>query len=102
MKQISDQKSELNAQILDFCRHIAGSSEIIAIAHVDNYSLKDVNDKTVIDIMLIIKSFQPRVMSYIKAIKGNYQWAGLSPDRGKSGQFPIINSRPVARKSRHV
>jgi Kae1-associated kinase Bud32 len=69
LKQISNQNSELNTQILDFCRHIAGSANITAIAYVDNYSMKAINDKTIIDIMLVIQSFQPKVMSYIKAVK---------------------------------
>ncbi len=68
MKQIINQNNELQTQILDFCRHIAGSSNITAIAHVDNYSMKTINDKTIIDIILIIQSFQPKIMSYIKTV----------------------------------
>jgi Kae1-associated kinase Bud32 len=68
LKQIVNQNSELNAQILDFCRHIAGSSNITAIADVDNYSVKPINERAIINIMLVIQPFAPRVMSYIKAI----------------------------------
>jgi len=68
LKQITNQNNELNTQITDFCRHIAGSSNITAIAHVDNYSMKSINDKTIIDIILVIQSFQPRIMSYIKTV----------------------------------
>ena len=66
MKQISNlTDDELNNQILEFCRHIAGSS-ITAIAHVDNYSNKTINEKTIIEIMLVTKNFQPRLMRYMK------------------------------------
>ncbi len=41
---------------------------ITAIAHVDNYSMKTINEKTIIDIMLVINNFQPRIMSYIKTV----------------------------------
>ncbi|MGA3289778.1 MAG: RIO1 family regulatory kinase/ATPase [Candidatus Bathyarchaeia archaeon] len=67
MKQISNlANDELNNQILEFCRHVAGSARIIAIAHVDNYSNKTNNEKTVIEVMLLIKNFQPRIMRYMK------------------------------------
>ena len=67
MKQISNLASdELNNRIFDFCRHVAGSANITAIAHVDNYSNKSINEKLIIDVMLVIKNFQPRLMRYIK------------------------------------
>ena len=59
----------MNNQILEFCRHLAGSASITAIAYVDNYSNKTINEKTVIDVMLVIKNFQPRIMRYIKTFK---------------------------------
>ena len=69
MKQaINAANNALNIQILDFCRHIAGSAKVAAIAHVDNYSMTPVNEKTIIEIMAIMQNFQPRVMSYIKAV----------------------------------
>ena len=67
MKQISNLASdELNNRIIDFCRHVAGSANITAIAYVDNYSNKSINEKAIIDVMLVIKNFQPRIMRYIK------------------------------------
>jgi len=67
LKQISNLTNDkLNSQILDFCRHIAGSASITAIAHVDNYSNKPINQQTIINVLLIIKNFQPRTMRYIK------------------------------------
>ena len=64
----SNPKNGLNSQILDFCRHIAGTQSIVAIAHVDNYSMQTLDEKTIIRIMIVIKNFQPRVMTYIKTV----------------------------------
>jgi Kae1-associated kinase Bud32 len=59
---------ELNSQILEFCRHIAGASKIAAIALVDNYSMKTSNERTIHEVMLVIHDFQPRLMSYLKTV----------------------------------
>jgi tRNA A-37 threonylcarbamoyl transferase component Bud32 len=69
-QQLVLSKSKLNTEILDFCRHIAGSTKITAIANVDNYSSATVNETPTIQIMLIISNFQPRIMSYIKRANG--------------------------------
>jgi Kae1-associated kinase Bud32 len=58
----------LNNQILEFCRHIAGSAKITAIAYVDNYSIKP-KEKTIIEVMLVVHGFQPRVMRYMKTVR---------------------------------
>ena len=68
MNQIGIKNSELNTQILDFCRHIAGASKITAIAHVDNYSMKALNERAIINIMLVIQPFPARIMSYVKTV----------------------------------
>ena len=67
LKQISKPASdELNIQILEFCRHVAGSASITAIANVDNYSSKTINEKAIVEVMLVVKNFQPRIMRYMK------------------------------------
>ncbi len=67
MKQISNVAAEeLNNQILEFCRHAAGSASVTAVTYVDNYANKTINEKTIVDAMVIIKNFQPRIMRYIK------------------------------------
>jgi tRNA A-37 threonylcarbamoyl transferase component Bud32 len=69
LKQISNlANDELNNQILEFCRRVAGSASVTAIAQVDKYTLTAANDKTVVEIMLILRNFQPRIMSYIRTI----------------------------------
>jgi Kae1-associated kinase Bud32 len=69
LKQFSNlTNDELSNQILEFCRRIAGSASITAVAQVDKYSTTAANDKTVIEIMLVLRDFQPRVMSYIRTL----------------------------------
>jgi Kae1-associated kinase Bud32 len=69
LNQVSNSEIfELNSQTLEFCRHIAGSSKIAAIALVDNYSMKTLNERTIHEVMLVIHNFQPRLMSYVKTV----------------------------------
>jgi tRNA A-37 threonylcarbamoyl transferase component Bud32 len=69
LKQINNGETfELTNQTLEFCRHIAGSSKIVAIALVDNYSMKTSNERTIHEVMLVIHNFQPRLMSYLKTV----------------------------------
>jgi Kae1-associated kinase Bud32 len=68
MKLNSVEANGLDTSILEFCRHIAGQSQIVAVALVDNYSMKKVNKRIVYEVMVVIREFQPRLMSYIKSI----------------------------------
>lgn len=58
----------MTSQTLEFCKHIAGASKIAAIALVDNYSMKTLNERTIHEVMLVIHDFQPRLMSYLKTV----------------------------------
>jgi tRNA A-37 threonylcarbamoyl transferase component Bud32 len=66
MKQVSNEITNLNDQIFEFCKHIAGSSKITAISLAHNYSMKTSAERPIIEVMLIINGFQPRLMSYLK------------------------------------
>lgn len=68
MKPRPVETSELNTSILEFCKHIAGQSQIVAVALVDNYSMKTISERMVYEVMVVIREFQPRLMSYIKTI----------------------------------
>ncbi len=69
MKQISSSEAfELDSQTLKFCRHIAGSSKIVAISLLENYSIKTSNERTIKEIIVVIQDFQPRLMRYLKTI----------------------------------
>jgi Kae1-associated kinase Bud32 len=62
--------SGLNKQLLDFCRHLAGSSTISSIAYVDIYSAKTSFERTIQEVMLVIHDYPPRMISYLKVING--------------------------------
>ncbi len=68
LTQENDETFELTRQTLEFCRHIAGTSKIAALALVDNYSMKTSNQRTIHEVMLVIHDFQPRLMSYLKTV----------------------------------
>jgi len=59
---------KLNNEILKFCRHVAGQSQVAAVALVDTYSSKPANERIVYEAMVIIHNFQPRLMSYLKTV----------------------------------
>jgi Kae1-associated kinase Bud32 len=68
LKQVNSETYELTNQTLEFCRHIAGTSKIAALALVDNYSMKTSNERTIHEVILVIHDFQPRLMSYLKTV----------------------------------
>ena len=63
-----DQK--LSEQILSFCRHIAGSCQITAACICSHYALGLSNTKTAVEVLLVIRGFQPRLMNYLKVFDG--------------------------------
>lgn len=64
-KHINKNVSE---QILDFCRHIAGSSEITATCLYGGYALGALETNKTIEALLVIRDFQPRLMNYVKVV----------------------------------
>jgi len=69
-KDSSGQNGELNQQVLEFCRHVAGSAQITAISLLDNYSTGTSSVKATLETVLVIRDFQPRLMSYAKIVGG--------------------------------
>jgi tRNA A-37 threonylcarbamoyl transferase component Bud32 len=61
---------ELRRQILDFCRHLAGTTEITAIILLDDNSITASSMKAALEIVVVIRGFQPRLLSYVKVIDG--------------------------------
>ncbi len=61
--------SALNGELLEFCRHIAGKQTIVAVAEVDKYQAKSANQYTIHEVMVVIRDFQPRLLSYLKVIR---------------------------------
>ncbi len=58
----------VSTQILDFCRHIAGSSEITAASLCGGCTLGVLETYTTIEVLLVIRDFQPRLMNYVKVV----------------------------------
>ena len=55
---------------MDFCRHIAGSAQITAVSFFDYCPTKAARMKSVAKVILIIRDFPRRIMSYMKVISG--------------------------------
>src|SRR4030067_1646818 len=62
--------SDLQRQIMDFCRHIAGSAQITAVSFFDYCPTKAVRTKSAAKTILICRDFPRRIMSYMKVISG--------------------------------
>jgi len=60
---------DLVSYIIDFSRHIAGRSEITAIALTDNYASQSSDGRIIHTAILISHYFQPRIMSYLRTVK---------------------------------
>lgn len=61
-----DINEELSKQTLSFCRHVAGSCQITAACMCGDYALGLMNSKTPVEVLLVIRGFQPRFMNYVK------------------------------------
>ncbi|MGQ9552102.1 MAG: hypothetical protein ACUVUE_06720, partial [Candidatus Bathycorpusculaceae bacterium] len=64
------EREKLSMQILNFCRHVAGSYRIIAACLGDGYDSELAEIKTSLKVLLIIRDFQPRLMNYVKVFDG--------------------------------
>ena len=65
----NDNNKEVTTRIVDFCRHVAGQSKITAIAKGDDYNQNNYSQHLILEVMVVIHDFQPRIMSYLKRIK---------------------------------
>ncbi|MGD6808673.1 MAG: hypothetical protein ACQCN3_03150 [Candidatus Bathyarchaeia archaeon] len=62
--------NELKQQIIDLACHTAGSAHVTAIGLIDTYPTRIENGKSVLEIVVVIKDFQPRLLSYLRLING--------------------------------
>jgi tRNA A-37 threonylcarbamoyl transferase component Bud32 len=58
----------LQKSILDSCRHIAGPNKIMAICQTDDYAVEVPTPKSTIEVLIVLKDFQPRLMSHVRII----------------------------------
>jgi Kae1-associated kinase Bud32 len=69
-KDFSSLNGELRQQVLEFCRHVAGSAQITAVGLLGDYSTGTLSVKATLEVVLVIRDFQPRLMSYVKIVDG--------------------------------
>lgn len=69
-QDFSGLNGELHQQVLEFCRHVAGSAQITAVSLLGNYSTGTSSVKATLEVVLVIRDFQPRLMSYVKIVDG--------------------------------
>jgi tRNA A-37 threonylcarbamoyl transferase component Bud32 len=61
---------ELYRQILDLCRRLAGTAKITAVILLDNNSITASSVKPPLEVVVVLRAFQPRLLSYVKVIDG--------------------------------
>ena len=57
---------KLFEQILGFCRYVAGSCQITSACICGDYALGFCPENATVEVLLIIRDFQPRLMNYVK------------------------------------
>ncbi|MDH7477599.1 MAG: AarF/UbiB family protein [Candidatus Bathyarchaeota archaeon] len=75
------QNSKLFGEILDFCRHVAESNQIIAACIFGDYALGLCDEKGLVEVLLIVHGFQPKLMNYLKVF-GKRSIVVLAVDQG--------------------
>jgi tRNA A-37 threonylcarbamoyl transferase component Bud32 len=72
VEQLSTRLKKLNgkllSEILNFCRHVAGTCPITAACICGDYIFGAEGPKMPLEVLLVIRDFQPRLMNYIKII----------------------------------
>ena len=61
---------DFHDQIVNLCRHIVGSAQITGISLFDNCSTELPAGRSAAEVILVIRDFQPRIMSYVRMIDG--------------------------------
>jgi len=57
---------KLTKEILDFCRHAAGSCHVVAACIRSDYGSVLPTVKTIVQVLVVVHDFQPRLMNYVK------------------------------------
>jgi tRNA A-37 threonylcarbamoyl transferase component Bud32 len=57
-------------QILDFCKHIAGPYTVVAVCRSDDYAIEAPTSKSTVEILLVLRDFPTRFMSYVRVLDG--------------------------------
>lgn len=75
------QEARLFGEILDFCRHISSGNQIIAACVCGDYAFGLSDAKSLVEVLLIVRGFQPKLMNYLK-IFGERSVVVLVVDQG--------------------
>lgn len=59
---------DLITRIVDFCKGVAGSSEITAACICSDFALGLSVNRTTVEVLLVIRGFQPRLMNFLKVL----------------------------------
>jgi tRNA A-37 threonylcarbamoyl transferase component Bud32 len=60
--------AKLTEEILNFSKHIAGSNRITAACVYGDSALELAHTKAVVEVLLVIRWFQPRLLNYVKTV----------------------------------
>jgi tRNA A-37 threonylcarbamoyl transferase component Bud32 len=67
VQQAGQVETKLSEQILTFSKRIAGSGQIEAACICGDLALSLPNPKAILEVLLIIRGFQPKLLNYMKA-----------------------------------
>jgi len=67
---VASASEKIIRQIHEFCKHVAGPCEIVAAAISDDNALEIGHSRTTAQVLVVIKNFHPRLMSYPRIIDG--------------------------------
>jgi tRNA A-37 threonylcarbamoyl transferase component Bud32 len=62
---------KLTNEILGFCRHIADEYQIEAACICGDCVLAELGSGAIIEVLLVVRGFQPKMMNYVKVIDGH-------------------------------
>jgi tRNA A-37 threonylcarbamoyl transferase component Bud32 len=63
---------KLTEEVLSFCKHVAGSCHIVACFTRSDYASASPTTKKVLQVLVILRGFQPRLMSYVRIVRTSY------------------------------
>jgi tRNA A-37 threonylcarbamoyl transferase component Bud32 len=67
-RDLRENIDQLQNQILQFCSHIAEPAQIVAVGLFDNCLSEASSTKMTVQVVAVIREFQPKLMSYVKTL----------------------------------
>jgi Kae1-associated kinase Bud32 len=62
---------KLKQRIIELVNHTVGSAHVLAISLIDTYSSQSIEvGKAVLEVVVVVKKFQPRLLNYVTRING--------------------------------